>query len=398
MVKTAGASVIFTTVQKRERPDSATFIGKGKTEELCLEIQENDVDLVVFEEELSPVQIRNLEESLDVNVLDRTAVILDIFAKRAMSREGKLQVELAQMQYILPRLTGYGKKLSRLGGGIGTRGPGETKLETDRRRIRKRIADIKKNITEIKKHRDLHRAKRRRDGNYIISLVGYTNAGKSTLMNALSGAQVFTEDKLFATLDTTVRNLPFKEANNKILLTDTVGFIRNMPSLVVKAFQATLEEITEADLILHVVDLNHPEFEKQISIVREMLLSLKTEPGKEIMVFNKTDLMKNKKFNKNQLKREYPDSCFISAVNKEGFDNLREIIIKSYEKENHLTDFYIPYEDSKMLSLIYKKGRVVETEDHNGYALRVKAAVARDFIKEHFSYTNANYGKAGNDN
>ncbi len=386
LVKTAGAEVVFNTIQKRDRPDSAFYIGKGKTEELNFDIKQNDIDIVVFEDELSPVQMRNLEEFLEVNVLDRTAVILDIFAGRANSKEGKLQVELAQMQYILPRLTGYGTKLSRLGGGIGTRGPGETKLETDRRRIRKRISDLKKSIEEIKKHRELHRSRRKRDGSYTVSLVGYTNAGKSTLMNALSGSEVFTEDKLFATLDPTVRNLPLKEAN-RILLTDTVGFIRSMPSLVVKAFQATLEEIKEADLLFHVVDISHPEFNQQIDVVRDMLRDMKVDTRKEIMVFNKTDLMATNGVNLAHLKREYPYSCFISAIKQEGFEDLKDIIVRNYEKDMGLTNFYIPYEDSNFLSCLYREGRIIETSDHNGVSLRVKASVSEDFLKNNYNYT-----------
>lgn len=387
LVKTAGAVVIFKTVQKRDRPNPAFYLGKGKLEELQFDVKENDIDLVVFEDELSPVQMRNLEDFLEVNVLDRTAIILDIFAGRAISKEGKLQVELAQMQYILPRLTGYGTKLSRLGGGIGTRGPGETKLETDRRRIRKRISDLKRNISEIKKHRELHRSRRKRDGNYLVSLVGYTNAGKSTLMNALSGSNVFTEDKLFATLDPTVRNIQAKE-DSPVLLTDTVGFIRNMPSLVIEAFQATLEEIREADLLLHVVDINHPEYRQQILVVRDILKDMHIDIRKEIMVFNKTDrLTEDNTGVISQLKREYPDSCFISAINQEGVEDLKNIIMSSYEKDIHLTFFYIPYEDTRFLSQLYREGRVVETADHDGANLRVKAAVSIDFLKDNISYT-----------
>lgn len=386
LVGTAGARVVARMVQRRERPDPAYYIGTGKVAELAQLVEEDDINLVVFESEISPLQMRNIEEKLDVKVLDRTGIILDIFAGRAISREGKLQVELAQMQYILPRLTGYGVKLSRLGGGVGTRGPGETKLETDRRRIRKRIGDLKKEIEEIKKHRELHRSRRKKDGNYVVSLVGYTNAGKSTLMNALTDAKAFTEDKLFATLDPLVRNIPLNEGSY-VLLTDTVGFIRNLPLPVITAFQATLEEIKEADLLLHVVDISHPEFREQIQVVRDMLREMKIDARKEVMVFNKFDRLNLTDINVDALKREYPNACFISAFRQQSLEDLKNIIMKYYEKSNHPVDFYIPYQDSHFLSRLYREGRVIETADHDGVYMWVKAEVSAEFLKENYSYT-----------
>ncbi len=273
LAATAGADVVAEVIQKRTASDPANYIGKGKVEELAALIEYHAADMVIFNDELTPSQIRNLDRKLEAKIIDRTNLILDIFARRALSREGKLQVELAQMQYLLPRLIGLGNQLSRLGGGIGTRGPGETQLEVDRRVIRRRISDLKKEISALRKHRALHRHRRKRNRQQVISLVGYTNAGKSTLLNALTGADLYTEDKLFATLDPMVRRGTLNGVK-EVLFSDTVGFIEKLPGQLISAFQATLEELNAADVLLHVVDLSHPEHFKQIEVVRNHIAAI----------------------------------------------------------------------------------------------------------------------------
>ncbi len=354
-------------------------------------IEEHEIDFVVFEGDLTPTQMQNLENTLEVKVLDRTAVILDVFARRANSKEGKLQVELAQMQYILPRLVGYGNKLSRLGGGIGTRGPGETKLEVDRRRIRKKISDLKKEIKNIKKHRQLHRQRRQEKNSFVVSLVGYTNAGKSSLLNTLAGTQhnqAYTEDKLFATLDPATRKLnSAKGTDNPVLITDTVGFIRNLPDQVRTAFQATLEEIFEADLLLHVVDINHPDYERQIEIVRDTLREMEIDLQKEIIVFNKIDLLEPAQINFESLRKNYPGCQFVSALNQQGVEDLRHLIMNYNTKNYQTVTFYVPYTDNSFLSTLYREAEVLETADYNGDSLMLKARVKPDFVKQYYTYT-----------
>jgi GTP-binding protein HflX len=311
LADTAGAQVVSVLSQKRQSPDPAYYIGKGKVDQLVNEIVNKKAELVIFNDELSPVQVRNLDRVCGIKVLDRTALILDIFACRARSREGKLQVELAQLQYLLPRLVGLGRQLSRLGGGIGTRGPGETRLEMDRRRIRTRINELRREMTALHRHRKLHRRNRKRNRSIIVGLVGYTNAGKSTLFNALTGSSSYTEDKLFATLDPSVRGGDFK-GGRRVLFSDTVGFIHRLPPQLINAFQATLEEIAESDLLLHVVDISHEKFTKHIAVVREQLSNILPDYYRyELLVFNKIDLIKN--LNRNYLEREYPGCCFVSA-------------------------------------------------------------------------------------
>ncbi|HXF82747.1 MAG TPA: GTPase HflX, partial [bacterium] len=290
LAEAAGAVVVGTLVQHRTRPVPATFLGRGKVEELRALCRRVGADLVIADHELTPVQQRNLEDALGIKVIDRTALVLDIFARRAQTHEGRLQVELAQMTYLLPRLTGRGTALSRLGGGIGTRGPGETKLEVDRRRIRRRITDLRRQIAEIRRTRALQRAARREAQFPTVALVGYTNAGKSTLLNALTDAGVFVEDKLFATLDPTVRRVTLPNGR-PALVVDTVGFISRLPTQLVAAFHATLEEVTEADLLVHVVDGSHPDRRAQMRAVREVLGQLGAADKPTVVAVNKTDLL-----------------------------------------------------------------------------------------------------------
>ncbi|GGE45750.1 GTPase HflX [Pullulanibacillus camelliae] len=294
LTKTAGGSVKATLTQARQRVDAATFIGSGKVEELKQLCQELDVDTVIFNDELSPSQQTNLATALEVKVLDRTQLILDIFAGRARSREGRLQVELAQLNYLLPRLTGLGLSLSRLGGGIGTRGPGETQLETDRRHIRRRIGEIKKQLGVVVRHRAQYRSRRRKNQTFKIALVGYTNAGKSTLFNQLTDADTLQENKLFATLDPLTRRFRCPDGLNA-LMTDTVGFIQDLPTELVAAFRSTLEEVQEADLLLHVVDASHPDHPNHIKTVEKLLNELGAEQIPTIVLFNKRDAIANPK-------------------------------------------------------------------------------------------------------
>ncbi len=290
LAETAGAEVIGTLTQKLPKPSTLYYLGKGKLAELVRLKDEAKYDVALFDDELSPRQQRNLEQALQIKVLDRTALILDIFAKRAQTREGQLQVELAQHQYLLPRLAGQWSHLERLGGGIGTRGPGETQLETDRRLIRQKIHRLKAEIEEIRKHRSLYRQRRKRSGILIAALIGYTNSGKSTLLNAVSNANVLVEEKLFATLDPVTRQL-FLPDSQKILLTDTVGFIQKLPHTVVAAFRATLEELAEADLLLHIVDITHRDASRQCQTVEDILLDLNLYDKPRLTVLNKADLL-----------------------------------------------------------------------------------------------------------
>ena len=292
LARTAGARVVGKLAQKLERPSPTYYLGKGKLEELITLREQSAYSVVIFNDELSPRQQRNLEEALEVKVIDRTALILDIFSRRAQTREGQLQVELAQHQYLLPRLAGQWSHLERLGGGIGTRGPGESQLETDRRLIRRRIHRLQGQIEAVRRHRALYRQKRKRSHIPVVALVGYTNAGKSTLLNALSQADVLTEDKLFSTLDPVTRRLVLP-GGQQFLLTDTVGFIHKLPPSIVAAFRATLEELTEADLLLHVVDITHHDATEQFQTVEEILADLNLANKPQITVLNKMDVAGN---------------------------------------------------------------------------------------------------------
>ncbi len=325
LVDTAGGEVLDKISQKRSNPHPRTVIGEGKVEEIALAVQRLGANLVAFNRDLSPAQERNLETKLGVRVVDRTEVILDIFAQRAQSGAGKLQVELAQLEYMLPRLTGRGQAMSRLGGGIGTRGPGETKLETERRAIQRRITRLQKEVNQLQAHRSRLRQQRDKQEVPSIAIVGYTNAGKSTLINTITNADVYVADQLFATLDPTTRRLtvnhPLTGERQTILVTDTVGFIQELPPALIDAFRATLEEVSEADALLHLVDLSHPAWQKQINSVTQILSEMPITPGPMLLVFNKIDVADSETLN--IAKEEYPLALFISAGKGLGLETLR---------------------------------------------------------------------------
>ena len=355
LAETAGALVVSRVLQKRQRPDPGTFIGSGKAAELALDCQALEVDLAILDDELTGAQQRNLENALGVRVIDRTALILDIFAARAQSAEGKLQVELAQMKYRLPRLVGLGQSLSRLGGGIGTRGPGETRLEVDRRRVRKRIDDLEGQLAELKRQRDMRRARREKQDKTVVALVGYTNAGKSTLLNALSGASVLVEDKLFATLDPVMRAVSLPE-NRECLLVDTVGFIRKLPHQLVEAFHSTLEEALCADLIVVVSDVSSPFYHQQRGTVFDVLDQLGAG-GKPILeALNKADRANLEGM------IEPPGAVLISARTGEGLEALLNEIARRVAALRHPVELLVPYEKGAALSLIHEKGQVLSEE------------------------------------
>jgi len=325
LVETAGGDVLETLKQRRSQPHPQTVVGEGKVEEIARTAQTIGANLIVFDRDLSPAQVRNLEEQIGLRVVDRTEVILDIFAQRAQSGAGKLQVELAQLEYRLPRLTGRGRAMSRLGGGIGTRGPGETKLETERRAIQRRISRLQQEVNQLQAHRARMRQRRQHYEVPSIAVVGYTNAGKSTLMNVLTNAEVYTADQLFATLDPTTRRLVVPDAVTQeprpILLTDTVGFIHDLPPSLVDAFRATLEEVTEANALLHVVDLSHPAWQNQIRSVMKILSEMPIAPGPALLVFNKIDQVDGDTLALAQ--EEFPQAVFISASDRLGLETLR---------------------------------------------------------------------------
>ncbi len=330
LVETAGGDVLQVTKQKRSRPHPQTVIGAGKVDEIALSVQTLGANLIVFNRDLSPGQIRNLEKRIGVRVVDRTELILDIFAQRAKSGEGKLQVELAQLEYQLPRLTGRGQAMSRLGGGIGTRGPGETKLETERRAIQKRITRLQAEVTQLQAHRTRLRQRRQHNSVPSVAIVGYTNAGKSTLLNRLTDSDVYAADQLFATLDPTTRRIVINnEATHEpqsLVLTDTVGFIQDLPPALMDAFRATLEEVTEADALIHMVDASHHAWKDHIRSVMSLLSQMPITPGPILLVFNKLDQADTDALE--LAKDEYPQAVFVSVVNNLGMDTLRQKILQ----------------------------------------------------------------------
>jgi GTP-binding protein HflX len=369
LADSAGVEVLHSVVQSKDSIDSKWFIGKGKAEEVRDLAVQLGANTAIFDQELSGAQVRNLEHALDLKIIDRTQLILDIFAQRAKTREGFLQVELAQLSYLLPRLSGHGVNLSRLGGGIGTRGPGETKLEMDRRHIRNRISELRHSLQEVKRHRELHRERRKKTGVYQVALVGYTNAGKSTLLNRMTSADVYAENQLFATLDPTSRALRLP-GGQEVVLTDTVGFIQNLPHDLVAAFRATLEEVNEADLILHVVDSASEMRERQMAVVDEVLLELGAQGKPRITVFNKIDMAAD---GSGGLLSADGDSLKMSAFSATDLELLK---LSIQEKLMGGTKrFLIPAARGDLISLVYRLGDVLEQEiegDDIRFDVRVK--------------------------
>jgi GTP-binding protein HflX len=366
LAKTAGALVLHKTTQNRKMPEPGTYIGRGKASELSLLCQSLNANLVIADDELSAAQIKNLEEALGVKVIDRTALILDIFSRHAVSREGKLQVELAQLKYRLPRLMGMGIALSRLGGGIGTRGPGEKKLETDRRHIHRRIHEIEEELEKVKERRSALRTKRSKDGTPIVALAGYTNTGKSTLLNALTGSDVLVENKLFATLDPVSRGITLPDGQ-RILLIDTVGFIDKLPHDLVEAFHSTLEEVVEADLLLHVVDAGSPNLTDHMMVVRRVLKMLGASQ-KVITVYNKMDTVTDKTL----LPVEKPQA-FLSALNGEGLEELLILIRENLPRQIHRVQLLVPYDQGSIRSMLHEEGSILSEEFvENGIRMEVE--------------------------
>ncbi|MFC5467638.1 GTPase HflX [Cohnella suwonensis] len=367
LADTAGVAVIGSLMQNLEVPDTRTFVGKGKAQEIRALAEEHGASTAIFDQELSGAQVRNLEEILDLKIIDRTQLILDIFAGRAKTREGILQVELAQLSYLLPRLSGHGKNLSRLGGGIGTRGPGETKLETDRRHIRDRITELKRQLEAVTAHRTLHRERRKKAGAVQVALVGYTNAGKSTLLRQLTNADVLAEDKLFATLDPTSRNLELP-SGKEIILTDTVGFIQNLPHDLVAAFRATLEEAVEADLLLHVVDASSPMRERQMKVVEEVLQELGAGGKPSLLVYNKIDLSSAAALS---MLTGGPDTIRVKAFDPRDMERLRTLIEDLLLGDE--ATFRIPADRGDLAALAYRVGEVTATDtDEDWLVLKVR--------------------------
>lgn len=370
LADTAGATVIKKFIQKRPKPDPAFFIGRGKVQELALYAQQENIDLCIFDDELSPAQQRNIESIMGIRILDRTALILDIFAQRARTNEGKLQVELAQLQYTLPRIMGKGLMLSRLGGGIGTRGPGETKLEVDRRRIRDRIAFIKDQIEKVKAVRSLHRSKRKKNNVFEVSLVGYTNAGKSTLLNTLTNSDIYAKDQLFATLDPTTRQLMLPN-KQEIIITDTVGFIQRLPHQLIAAFRSTLEVVTEADLLVHVIDVSHELYKEQAAAVHEVLKEIGAETKPVITVYNKIDKLPPDSKLADRLALEEDTVC-ISAAKKLNLETLQQMIETHLKSKAVEVTLCIPYAETAKAAQLHETANVLEQEyTENGAVMKV---------------------------
>ncbi len=372
LVKSAGGEVVNTAIQRRPTPTAAYYIGPGKANELAAVCKKENIGTVIFNDELSPAQSRNLEKVFERKILDRTQLILDIFAQRAKSKDGKLQIELAQLQYLLPRLTGMWTHLSRQSGGIGMRGPGETQLEVDRRRVTEKIARLTKELKEVRQQRGVQRAGRLRQHWPICSFVGYTNAGKSTLLNRLTNAEVYAADQLFATLDPTTRQfvLPNKQ---KLLLTDTVGFLKELPHHLIESFKATLEEVAEADLLLHVVDLSHPLYEQQMTAVQVVLEELHAWGKQMIVVFNKIDRVTNPALIEHAL-HHYPNSVAISAATGEGLEQLLAEMEQQVKSWRLRVKLVLPNHMTALVAELHRVGRVLDVS-YQGDKIAVTAHV-----------------------
>lgn len=373
LVKTAGATVVGTLIQKRENIHPGTYIGTGKVTELAELIAELGATGIVCDDELSPAQLKNLEDLLDTKVMDRTLIILDIFAARATTSEGKIQVELAQLKYRSSRLAGLGRSMSRLGGGIGTRGPGEKKLEMDRRLIKDRIAQLNRELKEVRNHREVTRAQREKKQVPVAAIVGYTNAGKSTLINTLTNAGVLEEDKLFATLDPTTRVLELP-GQQEMLITDTVGFIRKLPHHLIEAFKSTLEEAKYADYILHVVDCSNPQMDKQMHIVYETLQNLDVKDKTVITLFNKQDLRTDAE-PLHDFRADY--TLGISAKHGMGLDELKNLLCEILRENKVLIERTVPYTEAGIIQLVRKSGELLE-EEYRADGIYIKAYVPMD--------------------
>jgi len=376
LTDTAGSEPVEAVLVRRDRPDAATFIGKGKLSELVAESHMLDIDVVVFDNELSPAQQRNLHQAFQCDVVDRVALILDIFAQHAHTHEGRLQVELAQHRYRLPRLRGKGVELSRLGAGIGTRGPGETKLETDRRRILERVSKIERELKDAARSRDTRAKSRKRSGLPVVAIVGYTNAGKSTLFNRLTEADVLVEDRLFATLGSTVRRLDLPDGH-RALMSDTVGFVRRLPHELVEAFRSTLDEAADADLLVHVVDASDPDPDGQISAVREVLTEIDAADIPEILVFNKIDVAEPAVVRR--LLTVYDGSVATSALTGENIEAVTAAIIDGLDAATVTADLLIPYDRGDLVASLHETGEVLEehhAEDGTEIKVRLPAAAA----------------------
>jgi GTPase len=387
LAETAGSEVLEGLIQRRGTPDAATFIGRGKVDEVLEVVLATGADTVICDGELSPSQLRNLEQKIKVKVVDRTALILDIFAQHAKSKEGKAQVELAQLQYLLPRLRGWGESLSRQGGGaggsgggVGTRGPGETKIETDRRRINTRISRLKREIKAMRTVRNTKRSRRNRNGVPAVAIAGYTNAGKSSLLNSLTQAGVLVEDALFATLDPTTRRTA-AEDGRIYTLSDTVGFVRHLPHHIVEAFRSTLEEVAYADLVLHVVDGAHADPEGQVNAVREVLGEVGADKIAELLVINKVDAADEETLLR--LKRTWPDAVFVSARAGIGIDELQAAIAERLPRPSVDLWVLLPYDRGDLSARIHRTGQVLQTrhvEDGTELHIRVGEQLAAELI------------------
>jgi GTP-binding protein HflX len=385
LADSAGAEPVARVVQSRRDPDATTYIGKGKVEEVHRELHRHGAELVVFDDELSPGHLRSLEGRLKVKVIDRTALILDIFALHARSSEGKAQVELAQLNYLIPRLRGWGEAMSRLGGGIGTRGPGETKLETDRQHIRRRIAKLRRDIEGLTKARDVKRARRQRSGVAQIAIVGYTNAGKSTMMRRLTGADVLVADQLFATLDPTTRRLVLP-GGRRVTVADTVGFVSKLPHDLVEAFRSTLEEVADADLVLHVADASSPALDEQIRAVRIVLTEIGAGAIPEVLALNKIDLVAGSA--RARLARRYPGASEVSALDGEGTEGLLLTLAGALPEPPIEVTVRLPFDREDLAAFLHREAEVLSVEhDGAGTAIRARVdlrslAAVRAFVTE----------------